>query len=178
MLSFYYPISTSTISAIEAKQCGQNQQLYGHSQSCQTPHFNKNLPSVKQSPNFRVTETSTQIQLSLDVPGVKIEDIKVEVTNGGRVLHLSGGRKVKNGNSCYGEVKFDKCFSLGASIDASELTAHLADGVLTLTAPKCDPNAHTITISHGPAPELVIEERKGGDEQKSDIKKEPEEKEE
>merc|ERR1712151_940183 len=99
-----------------------------------------------------VSETTTHIQLALDLPGVKLEDIKAELVNGGRVLHLSGGRKVRAGSSFW-EVKFDKRFSLGKNVDSSKLTAHLADGVLTLTAPKSEPKTQEIAIVRGQAPE-------------------------
>merc|ERR1712159_782939 len=103
--------------------------------------------------------TPTHIQLALDVPGVKLEDIKTELVNGGRVLHLLGSRKVRVGSS-FEEAKFDKRFSLGKDDDAAKLTAHLADGVLTLTAPKSEPKAQEIAIVRGHAPELTATESK------------------
>ncbi|EJK68732.1 hypothetical protein THAOC_10062 [Thalassiosira oceanica] len=165
-LSFYYPGSYHPESAFifsdlenEAKRRRQNE-CGGPSPAkkhCQ--YTSKHLPLVKPSPHFQVSETTTHIQLALDLPGVKLEDIKAELVNGGRVLHLSGGRKVGAGSS-FEEAKFEKRFSLGKDVDASKLTAHLADGVLTLTAPKSEPKAQEIAIVRGQAPELTMMETK------------------
>ena len=158
MSLFYYPGSAFVFSELEngAKRQHQNKCAGRPSPAkkhCQHPF--KHLPLVKPSPHFEVRETPTHIQLALDVPGVKLEDIKAELVNGGRVLHLSGTRKVRAG-STFEEAKFDKRFSLGKDVDASELTAHLADGVLTLTAPKSEPKTQEISIVQGHAPELTM----------------------
>ena len=159
-LSFYYPGSAFVFSELDNEAKRQYQNKCGGpspaKRHCQFP--SKHLPLVKPSPHFQVSETSTHIQLALDVP-VKLEDIKAELVNGGRVLHLSGSRKVSAGSS-FEEVTFDKRFSLGKDVDASKLTAHLADGVLTLTAPKSEPKAQQIEIVRGHAPELTMTEQK------------------
>ena len=162
MSLFYYPGSAFVFSELEngAKRQHQNKCAGRPSPAkkhCQHPF--KHLPLVKPSPHFEVRETPTHIQLALDVPGVKLEDIKAELVNGGRVLHLSGTRKVRAGSS-FEETTFDKRFSLGKDVDASKLTAHLADGVLTLTAPKNEPRAQEIVIVRGHAPELTMTESK------------------
>ena len=158
MSLFYYPGSAFVFSELENEAKRQHQNKCAGRPSpakkhCQHPF--KHLPLVKPSPHFEVRETPTHIQLALDVPGVKLEDIKAELVNGGRVLHLSGSRKVRAGCS-FEEAKFDKRFSLGKDVDASELTAHLADGVLTLTAPKSEPKTQEISIVQGHAPELTM----------------------
>ena len=158
MSLFYYPGSAFVFSELENEAKRQHQSKCAGRPSpakkhCQHPF--KHLPLVKPSPHFEVRETPTHIQLALDVPGVKLEDIKAELVNGGRVLHLSGTRKVRAG-STFEEAKFDKRFSLGKDVDASELTAHLADGVLTLTAPKSEPKTQEISIVQGHAPELTM----------------------
>mmetsp|Transcript_2432 Transcript_2432/g.5397 ORF Transcript_2432/g.5397 Transcript_2432/m.5397 type:complete len:192 (-) Transcript_2432:71-646(-) len=161
MSLFYYPGSAFVFSELENESKRQHQNKCGGpspaKKHCQYP--SKHLPLVKPSPHFQVRETPTHIQLALDVPGVKLEDIKAELVNGGRVLHLSGSRKVGAGSS-FEEAKFEKRFSLGKEVDASKLTAHLADGVLTLTAPKSEPKAQEIPIVQGHAPELTTTESK------------------
>jgi HSP20 family protein len=128
------------------------------------------------SPRFEITENDRQFRLAVDVPGMKPDNLKVELEDDGRVLHMHGERKVKSDKS-YEEFKFDKRFKLGRNVDKSKITAHLSDGVLVLTAPKMEnlpPATQPIAIAQGEAPSLldVDEEKKSGEivdkEKKSD----------
>ena len=115
------------------------------------------------SPRYEVTENEKQFRLAVDVPGVKPDNMKVELENDGRILHVSGGRKAKTDTS-YEEYKFDKRFSLGKDLDTSKITAHLSDGVLVMTAPKKEklpPVKQEIAVVQGEAPALMdVEEEK------------------
>lgn len=120
------------------------------------PHF-KTDTMRHSSPRYEVTENETQFRLAVDVPGVKSDNVKIELENDGRVLHLSGGRK-KETNISYEEFKFDNRFTLGKDLDTSKITAHLSDGVLVLTAPKMKklpPVKREIAITPGEAPALI-----------------------
>lgn len=94
----------------------------------------------KSSPCYEITENDKQFQLSVDVPGVKTEDINIEMQEGGRVLSISGGRKIHkiedDGTKTSSESRFEKRFVLDQSVDIEKITANLQDGVLTVTAPK------------------------------------------
>jgi HSP20 family molecular chaperone IbpA len=114
----------------------------------------------RSSPMYEISESDKQFQVALDVPGVPKENISIELLNHGRVVHVSGGRKVRKDNS-YSETKFDQSFTVGSNVDASKLTAHLQDGVLVLTAPKKTEEANgnrKISIEAGPAP--MLEDKK------------------
>lgn len=109
------------------------------------------------SPRYEVTENKKQFRLAIDVPGVKSDDMKIELEHDGRVLHLTGGRKVKT-EKAFEEYKFEKRFTLGRDLDTTKLTAHLANGVLVLTAPKKEklpPAKQEIAITQGEAPEMI-----------------------
>lgn len=109
------------------------------------------------SPRYEVTENDKQFRLAVDVPGVKPENMKIELENEGRVLHMTGGRKIKT-NDSFEEYKFEKRFTLGKELDTSKITAHLADGVMVLTAPKkvkTPPVKREIAITMGEAPALM-----------------------
>lgn len=109
------------------------------------------------SPRYEVTENDKQFRLAVDVPGVKPDAMQVELEHDGRILHLTGGRKVKTDTSVE-EYKFEKRFTLGKDLDTAKITAHLADGVLVLTAPKkekTEPKTHQIAITQGEAPALM-----------------------
>ena len=115
------------------------------------------------SPRYEVSENEKQFRLAVDVPGVKPDNMKIELENDGRVLHMSGGRKEKTDTS-YEEYKFDKRFTLGRDLDTSKITAHLSDGSLVLTVPKKEklpPVRQKIATVNGEAPALMdVEEEK------------------
>lgn len=112
-----------------------------------------NMILRRSSPCYEVTENDDGYQLSIDVPGVKGKDITAEIEREGHVLHIKGGRKIHStaadGTQTESESKFEKKFGLDKSVDASKITANLADGVLTIVAPKkkVDSSIKTIAIS-------------------------------
>jgi HSP20 family protein len=103
---------------------------------------------------YTVHEDDKSYTLSVDVPGVRPQDMTVKVEEN-NVLHLSGGRKIENqGCSGFSERKFDYRLTLGDNVDAEKVTANMQDGVLKLTAPKIEvkkPKTRLIKISDGPA---------------------------
>eukprot|EP01083_Nonionella_stella_P014343 40321_1 len=110
----------------------------------------------RSSPCYEVTESDDAFHLTIDVPGVRGKDLSLEVEHDGRVMHISGGRKVqhtgKDGKVETSESKFSKKFALDQSVDTAEIKANLADGVLTVVAPKRkrDESVQTIAISESP----------------------------
>ncbi|KAL7581286.1 hypothetical protein ACA910_006053 [Epithemia clementina (nom. ined.)] len=73
-------------------------------------------------------ETEGDTFFRVDMPGVKMEDLKVNVT--GNELFISAERKKGSSTSV-----FKRFFTVDEKIDTDKLEAFLADGVLTLTAP-------------------------------------------
>ncbi|KAK1746991.1 hypothetical protein QTG54_002335, partial [Skeletonema marinoi] len=55
----------------------------------------KNDNLLHSSPRYEVSENSKQFRLAVDVPGVKANDIKVDLERDGRVLHMTGHRRLK-----------------------------------------------------------------------------------
>lgn len=92
----------------------------------------------------------------MDVPGVKGKDISADIEHDGRVLHIKGGRKIQttasDGSVTTSESKFEKKFALDQSVDPSQITANLSDGVLTIIAPKKkeESSVQSIAISESP----------------------------
>jgi HSP20 family molecular chaperone IbpA len=87
------------------------------------------------SPGYQVIDDETKFQVSVDVPGVKYEDLNINIEEDGKLLTLSGSReKGKDGYSY--SSKFYQSFYLDPSVDTDRISANLQNGVLTVTAPK------------------------------------------
>lgn len=121
------------------------------------PAFNTNISRVfddffpEQAPARRmadawnpavdIRETETSTLISADLPGVKKEEISINVEE--NTLILSGERKDElevDKDKYYRKEryfgKFKREFSLPASIDHEKINADFKDGVLTIEIPK------------------------------------------
>lgn len=87
------------------------------------------------SPGYQIFEDDDKFQVQIDVPGVKAEDLNVDVEDDGKVLTLSGSRERTKDGSTYSS-KFSQRFSLDPTVDAEAFSANLENGVLIVTAPK------------------------------------------
>lgn len=82
--------------------------------------------------------------ISVDVPGVRREDVKVEVEENSRVLRVSGERRTeveeKDGERWHraerAAGRFWRRFRMPAGVDVERVMARLENGVLTVTVPK------------------------------------------
>lgn len=74
-----------------------------------------------------VQETEDHYLLSFDLPGVRKQDLKVEIKD--HQLMISGERRDK---------KFQRIFTLPATINADKVEAHYEDGVLNIALPKTE----------------------------------------
>lgn len=95
------------------------------------------------SPAVNTREGEFAYHVEVDLPGVKKEDIEINVND--RVVTLSGSRETTNEQkendyykveSEYG--KFERSFSLPENIDIENIHAETADGVLELIIPKLE----------------------------------------
>lgn len=92
-----------------------------------------------------IEETPEHYLLSFDMPGVKREDIKIEIR--GMTLMLQGERWRETKQTYR---KFERAIELPASVDASGVEAHYEDGVLRVVLPKASaPKGRTIEIQTG-----------------------------
>lgn len=85
------------------------------------------------SPRYELVDNDEKFQLSVDVPGVKMEDIDVSLEDG--YLTVSGQRLSSNENSRFAS-KFSQSFSLDPAVDVEKFSANLDNGVLVVAAPK------------------------------------------
>jgi len=94
---------------------------------------------VPSSPAVDVRSNDDEVVFVFDVPGVRREDL--EITLEGDRLRVRGERKYDGSDKdkvwlgrSYGP--FQQSFTLPEGLDADNLSAHLADGVLTLRLPR------------------------------------------
>lgn len=122
-----------------------------------TPFF-RGQPAFDRAefnPRFEVTEDKDAYIFKADVPGVKKEDLEINIT--GHRLQISGKRDAEKETKSetvytyereYGS--FVRSFTLPDGADLDHATSELKDGVLTLVIPKL-PGAQSkkIAISAG-----------------------------
>lgn len=89
------------------------------------------------SPRYEITDTGDKFQVSVDVPGVKSEDIHVNYEMNHSVLSIRGSRaKTSEDESSSYSSQFSLSFSVDPTVDVAKFTANLHNGVLVLSAPK------------------------------------------
>ena len=83
-------------------------------------------------------ETDDAYELVIDVPGIKAEDISVQVEDDGNVLRIQGERTVKSKDgTSISTSKFHKAYGLeGESCDVDAIEVTLDSGVLSVHIPK------------------------------------------
>ncbi|KAL0375276.1 UNVERIFIED_CONTAM: class I heat shock protein [Sesamum radiatum] len=104
-------------------------------------------------------ETPEAHVLKADLPGLKKEEVKVEVEDGGKILQISGERAAEKSEEENKDEKwhrvvrprggFQRRFYLPANAKTDEVKASMEDGVLTVTIPKQEikkPEVKTIEI--------------------------------
>ena len=96
-------------------------------------------------PVVDVREDKDELSLQAELPGLRSEDVRVNVENG--VLTISGEKKQEieecQEGSDYHLVerrygRFERSFTLPRSVDAEKVKAEFANGVLTVTLPKAE----------------------------------------
>lgn len=106
-------------------------------------------------PSCDVKETKEHYVVSLDVPGAKKEDIKIEVKDNRLIVSGERHREQKEGDETtlryersYG--RFERVFALPASVNTDEIEAHYEDGVLNVAIPKAEAaKGRTVQIQSG-----------------------------
>lgn len=101
------------------------------------------------TPALDFEEKSDLFLITVDLPGLKKEDIKLDLSDG--ILTISGERLCEAGNEGrYCERpsgKFARTLTLPAQVNAEKIEAHFANGVLNVTLPKAEgAKPHAIKI--------------------------------
>ena len=100
-------------------------------------------PAVAWVPALDIHADKDRYFVSLEVPGLKKEDIQISLHDG--VLTVSGERKDererKEGDAFRSERsfgKFERSVKLNTAIDQGKVTASYKDGILTIELPKAE----------------------------------------
>jgi len=95
------------------------------------------------SPSVDLSETDEALQLRMDVPGIKPEEINIEVS--GDTIRISGEHaeeKEEKGKTFHRLERrtgsFARALTLPAAVKENQVSAEVADGVLTITLPKTE----------------------------------------
>ena len=98
----------------------------------------RNLRQV--TPLVDIYENDDEILLHAEMPGVTKDEITVNIDNGN--LALTGVRSMSKGGAAeweeFGEVEYQRVFSVPQTIDVNKVSAELKDGVLALHLPKSE----------------------------------------
>jgi HSP20 family protein len=109
-----------------------------------TESWPQHIAGIDFSPTCNVKETPKEFVIQFDIPGVKKEDVKIELEN--NRLTVRGERKEKSEEkdakhflceSCYGS--FMRTLNLPTAVAENKVDAHYDNGVLTINVPKIEP---------------------------------------
>jgi HSP20 family protein len=106
-----------------------------------------------------VRETADALLVQAELPGLGVDDVDVRVENG--TLTISGEKRqeIEEGKDdsgyrlverCYG--RFERSFTLPLGVDAEQVKAEFANGVLTVTLPKAEeakPRRIEVKVTNG-----------------------------
>jgi len=102
-----------------------------------------NSPSDLWSPPVDVEENADELVLTAELPGMKHEDIDIELEDG--VLTIQGEKKEEQkGEGTQGLLyerrwgSFTRKFTLPRAVDANAITANYENGILTISIPKAE----------------------------------------
>lgn len=109
---------------------------------------------TQKRPALDVLEREHDYKLVAELPGYRKENLKISFEEG--VLTLSGEQKSEEQSDIVrvrlneiGTHSFSRALRFGGDIEAEKISAHLENGILTVTVPKADsakPRTIAITI--------------------------------
>jgi len=95
------------------------------------------------SPSLDLAETDSNVEVRLDLPGAKPEEIDIQLS--GNVLTISGDRKEEKeekGRTWHRIERragnFSRSIAMPCSVEESKVQAQYHDGVLTISLPKTE----------------------------------------
>ena len=113
----------------------------------------QNMTRADWVPAVDVNESDEDFLITVEVPQVKKEDIKIEVQNG--MLNIKGERKYENEDKKAHRIErfygsFQRSFKLPDNVEEDNIHADYKDGMLYVNLPKMEktlPATHEITVN-------------------------------
>jgi HSP20 family protein len=94
-------------------------------------------------PPFDISETENEIIVKAEIPGMKVEEIDISLTDG--LLTIKGERKMEKEDKQENYHRIERQFgtffrtlNLGLKVKADGIDAGYKDGILTVTLPKAE----------------------------------------
>ena len=94
-------------------------------------------------PPFDISETENEIIVKAEIPGMKVEEIDISLTDG--LLTIKGERKMEREDKQENYHRIERQFgtffrtlNLGLKVKADGIDAGYKDGILTVTLPKAE----------------------------------------
>jgi HSP20 family protein len=117
--------------------------------------FSRSAEATQWQPACDLSEVEDHYLLTLEVPGVPQDQIKIDVID--NQINVSGERKSEpQSGAWYSERRyggFFRSFSLPAGVDAGKIQAHYQDGILRILVPKAESaKPRQVKITQGSAP--------------------------
>jgi HSP20 family protein len=120
-------------------------------------------PARRWMPAMDLVEHEDHFLLSADLPGMKQEDVKLEVSDG--VLTLAGERKTAHEERRGGYIRieraagsFQRSLTLPDGVDPEQVAASFSDGVLEVRIPKpSERKPHRVQIAVNGSSQPAIE---------------------
>jgi HSP20 family molecular chaperone IbpA len=137
---------------MEGRNMGDSKELQVKDKQEVAAPAEQTRPGVVFTPEVDILENDQQIMLLADMPGVKAEDISIDLKDG--VLTISGGvRPFEENDEKEVLIEFEvgryhRQFTLSEVVDQAKIEAKHEDGVLRLILPKMEkavPRQITVT---------------------------------
>lgn len=116
--------------------------------------FENAFPALRQSfdidtfsPRIDIIEKPNSYEITADLPGVKKEDINVQIHNGNLLIEASTSKseEQKEGDRVIRKERYEgklmRSFYLGHNLKQDDIEASFTDGVLKVEVPKVEPTA-------------------------------------
>lgn len=107
------------------------------------PHEEQATSLFPVTPSLDLSETDTEVQVRMDLPGVSPADIDIRLN--GNLLRISGERKEEKEDKgrTYHRIErrlgaFSRSVTLPCEVEEDEVVAEFNDGSLTVTLPKSE----------------------------------------
>jgi HSP20 family protein len=108
-----------------------------------TPSIWEDFPTISQTPSANVWEEEDTVHVEMAVPGLKKEDININITSDS--VRISGSTKSEEKEDDKKkyyyrsmESSFEQNFNLPTKVDSEKSKAKLENGVIHLTLPKAE----------------------------------------